>query len=31
MPFPGQKAAERRVQQKLAAEGYSPGFVAGCL
>lgn len=26
--FPGQKAAERRVQEKLDAEGYSPGFVA---
>lgn len=26
--FPGQKAAERRVAEKLAAEGYNPGFVA---
>lgn len=26
--FPGQRAAERRVAAKLAAEGHSPGFVA---
>ena len=25
--FPGQKAAERRVQEKLDTEGYGPGFV----
>lgn len=26
--FPGQRAAERRVAEKLAEEGYDSGFVA---